>query len=111
MVAAKPVELRLQPVDPLGLTVLRLNPPMKDPQVTPAAVRRSPMFLLPIVPWARVGDEHTSPMGSASPIIVNEPSLPPLTSSPVPFIVAMTPLVCPETRLSTPGVDGPNVVP
>src|SRR5947207_3277402 len=92
------------------LTMLRLKPPMNDPQVTPDPLSRSPMFLLPMVTWLRVAAEQTSPIGSGSPITVSEPSLPPLVSSPVPLRVAVTPLVWPETRLITPGVEGPNVV-
>ena len=100
----------MHPVEPSGLTMLRLNPPMNDPQVTPDPLSRSPMFLLPMVTWLRVAAEQTSPIGSGSPITVSEPSLPPLVSSPVPLRVAVTPLVWPETRLITPGVEGPNVV-
>lgn len=111
MVPANPVELRLHPVVPLGLTVDKLNPPMNDPHVTPAALRRSPIFVLPMVTWLRVAFEQTSPSGSASPISVSDPSLPPLTSSPAPLMTFATPLVCPDTRLMTPGVKGPNIVP
>src|ERR1700732_3017179 len=88
----------------------RLKPPMNPPHVTPALLSRSPILVPPIWTWLRVGLEQTSPIGSGSPTTVNEPSLPPSTSSPVPFRVLETPLVWPETRLSKPGVEGPKVV-
>ena len=39
------VVVRSQPVVPLELVTPRLNPPWNQPQVTPAALSRSPMFL------------------------------------------------------------------
>src|SRR5208337_198893 len=101
--------LRRQPVVPFGFTTVRSNPPMKLPQDTPAASNRSPMVLLDMVIWSRVGAEQTSPIGSGSPTTVREPSGPPFTSE-VPR-VAVAPLVWPEIRFNTPGVEGPKVVP
>ncbi len=103
------VVVRLQPVEPSAFVIVRSKPPEKKPHEMFAAVRRSPMFWPPIVPCAPVEGEQTSPIGSASLIIVSEP-LPPSVSSPVPFNVSTTPLVWPEIRFSAPGVDGPNVV-
>src|SRR5260370_32021469 len=104
------LDLLLQPVVAYDFTTDSAKPPMNEPQVTPAALNRSPMFLLPMVTWLRVGLEQTSPIGSGSPVTVSEPSLPPITSSPVPLRLAVTPFVCPETRFINPGIYGPKVV-
>src|ERR1700678_1839173 len=108
--------LRAQPVVPFAFTIERLNPPMKPPQVMPAASNRSPMLWPPNCACVRFGLEQTSPSGSASPIRVIPP-LPSLTSYPgvgaggLGFRPATTPFVWPDTRLPEPGVEGPDVVP
>src|SRR5215475_8633518 len=88
--------------------VCRLKPPMKEPQGILAVLSRSPIVLtFGKLPWAVVGLEHKSPVGSISPIMV----IPPLPSSirlPVVMeFVFVTLLVWPANILSAPGVDGP----
>src|SRR5215469_15467251 len=102
-----PVEACAQLARPLG----RANPPMNEPQVTPAAFSRSPIFWPDMVIWVRLGLEQMSPDGSGSPI-----------TAPVVAALAMFPLadrllvmvpanVVPATRLRSPGVEGPKEVP
>src|SRR5258708_40373858 len=97
------LELRLQPVVPFAFTTVRSKPPMNDPQVTPAALNRSPMFLLPMVTWLRVGLVQAPPIGAGSPVRVIEASLPPITASTVPLGDADTPFAVPARRLINPG--------
>src|SRR2546428_506000 len=89
----------------LGWVATQLRkPPWNQPQVTPFAFSRSPMFLSfgsTVVVTSLVS--QISPAGCGSPITV-------------PFavtagLVVAKPCVCPEMRLSAPGVDGPNPVP
>src|SRR5260370_11191658 len=80
------------------------KPPWNQPQVTPFAFSRSPMFLL----WGSTDVElsrvsHLSPVGCGSPMTV------PLAAGTA-LPSAENPWVCPEMRLSAPGLDGPNVV-
>src|SRR5579885_609810 len=104
------VLLRLHPVVPFELVTDRSKPPMNAPHEIPAALSRSPIFLPAIWTWLRVGAEQTSPTGSASLISVSPP-LPSLTSKLLlGFRLTAIPLVCPDMRLSAPGVDGPNTV-
>src|SRR5512135_1955667 len=104
--------MRRQPVLESGLVTVRSKPPMNEPQLTPLALSRSPMFLPPS--WTVAPTEHTSPVGSRSPTSVPVPSWPtgPLlatTLDEVPDRVAGQ--VLPATRFNTPGVEGPKVVP
>src|ERR1700694_1470266 len=78
-----------------------VKPPWNQPQVTCLALSSSPMFV-PLMAMVEP-DEHWSWAGSASPYTV------PLLVTPD-STAGVTPWVCPETRLSTPGVDGPKPV-
>src|SRR5262245_6610943 len=96
-----------------------LKPPWNQPQVTPLRLSRSPMFVPSIAPRLLVDvwllSEQSSHAGSKSPMSV---------PTPAPFgdcvmfgadviwwvtdVSATAPCVCPEIRLTAPGVDGPN---
>src|SRR5579883_2731489 len=79
------------------------KPPSNQPQVTPFAFSKSPTFLLLGSTEADVAPLlQTSPVGSVSLNIV------PVDETA--GDVVENPCVCPETRLSAPGVDGPYVV-
>src|SRR5260370_35545984 len=80
------------------------KPPWNQPQVTPFAFSRSPMFLLlesTEVEVSRVS--HLSPVGCGSPMTL-------ALAAGTAFPSAANPCVLPESRLRAPGVDGPNVV-
>jgi len=100
--------LRLQPVVPLLLMVCRLKPPTNEPQGMLAALSRSPMFLA--VEETAVPGEHTSKVGSTSPISVMPPC-PSASSLPLVPTPATMPLVLPANISSRPGVDGPKASP
>src|ERR1700733_5332995 len=93
--------VRAQPVVPLLLVTLRLKPPEKNPQLTPAAFSRSPIFFPPMLTFA-LADEHTSLAGSSSPISVYPlcPSATPPDAAPAVYVA--TPFVWPATRFSAP---------
>src|ERR1700733_9975318 len=114
--APAPAEVgeRLHPDIPLPpgplLVVDKLNPPAKNPQETPASLRRLPMFV-PSMETFLLFEEQVSPAGSASLIRVSDP---PPSSTKVEFsvrpVLELIPLVCPETTLRAPGVEGPKFV-
>src|SRR5262245_37917162 len=80
-VVAPPSWLRVEGAHPaavLALMVCGVEPAMKEPQGILAVLSRSPIVLaFGKLPWAVVGLEHKSPVGSISPIMV----MPPLPSS------------------------------
>jgi hypothetical protein len=80
------------------------KPPWNQPHVVPLALSRSPIFLFfgsVDVVVSRVS--HLSPVGCGSPMTV--------VLAVTAGLVVVKPWVCPATRLSAPGVEGPNVVP
>src|ERR1700716_3394604 len=84
-------------------TPVGLKPPWNQPQVMFLAFSRSPTFLL-LGDIATVGlPEQSSNAGSGSPITVPFDVLSGMAGG-------VAPWVCPLTRLSAPGVEGPNVV-
>src|SRR5579863_707113 len=103
-------------VEPSGLTTaaeVGAKPPWNQPQVMPLAFTRSPTFRpssskVPLVTVPPLSTPQSSSAGSLSPVTVTAvklATLPPLNAK------ARCALpVCPETRLRTPGVDGPKVV-
>src|SRR5690349_7480329 len=99
---------RLQPVVPLLLMVCRLKPPTNEPQGILAALNRSPMFL-PVKWPCEVVLEHTSPVGSISPINEKPPWPSATTLPPIAPVVCTQPAVEPPNMLANPGVDGPKV--
>src|SRR6267378_7065165 len=100
----------VRPVVPVDTAAQFANPPMNEPQVTPARFSRSPTFCPDIVIWVRFGFEHTSPAGSGSPttapLVAALAIFPP---APRPFVIVAS-KVLPATRFRRPGVDGPKVV-
>src|ERR1700730_14919211 len=79
------------------------KPPLNQPQVIPLAFRRSPTFLFfesVDVDVSRVS--HLSPVACGSPITV--------AAAVTAGLVVAKPCVCPEIRLSAPGVEGPKFV-
>src|SRR5689334_18282902 len=99
---------RLQPVVPLLLMVCRLKPPTNEPQGMLAALSRSPMFL-PFEWPCEVVLEHTSPVGSISPI-KEKPPWPSASKAELPVPTVCTqPALVPANMLAMPGVDGPKV--
>src|SRR5450830_1839072 len=85
------------------LDVQSAKPPWNQPQLTFFALSRSPtLTFLESVEVDVSRESHTSPVGCGSPMTD-------------PFVVTADdvcakPCVWPDTRLSAPGVDGPNVV-
>src|SRR5258708_40125112 len=78
------------------------KPPWNQPQLTPFAFSRSPMFLPLTETVSRV--EHLSKAGCGSPITD------PATMSPAKKPTTLVaPEVWPENRLRAPGDDGPKV--
>src|SRR5947209_612169 len=83
------------------------KPPSNQPQVTPFALSRSPMFRLfgsIEVLTSRVS--QMSPAGCGSPIIVVFV----VTAMPNDVASGEKPCVCPDMRLTAPTVDGPKFV-
>src|ERR1700678_568332 len=104
--------LLLQAGVPLGLMTVTSTPPWNQPQLSPAVLSRLPTLVPDNCALNEPALEQTSPRGSASPISV-QPPCPSETSSLDGVLVAvawMMPLVCPETRLTAPGLEGPNCV-
>src|SRR5260370_38353688 len=89
---AGPAEPLLQPVVPLRFWTVRSKPPMNDPQVTPAALSKSPTFCPFMLTTAPL--EQTSPNGSGPLITVNEPAPPSTTAKPA---AAATSSIAPST--------------
>src|SRR5580692_4632720 len=91
--------------------MVRSKPPSNQPQVTPLVFSRSPMFLLVMVAVTPDVVEHVSPVGSESPIMVRPP-LPSATAALLEGVplAGMSPSVCPEIRLTAPGLEGPKFV-
>jgi len=100
----------LQPAMPLSPLIVRSKPPMNDPQLTPAELSKSPMFLLAIWTWLRVGAEHTSPTGSGSPTTDKVPLPPSVSLEEGALRFCTRPFVCQATKFIKPGVEGPNIV-
>ncbi len=92
----------------LSTPLVSRKPPSNQPQVTPFAFSRSPMFLS-VLDTSRVDVSRVSqmsPVGCGSPITV----LLTVTAVPNEVVSGVKPCVWPETRLSAPTDDGPNVV-
>src|SRR5690349_526964 len=85
-------------------TAVGRKPPWNQPQLTPLALSRSPMFWPLIVMLLGLGDEQSSSAGFGSPITVPL-ATPPGTDD------GVAPWLWPAIRLSAPGVEGPKVVP
>src|SRR5262249_33414499 len=105
------VVVRAHPVVPFELVIVRSNPPWNHPHVTPAAFRRSPMFLLLDVKKKLSRDVQTSPDGCPSPMAL-PPAMSPAAAGRLwgPPVPDTAPKVLPAIRLSAPGMEGPNVV-
>src|SRR5215469_2461676 len=89
---------------PLLFTEVGRKPPWNQPQLTPLAFRRSPMFRPLTVTLFGFGEEQSSNAGFGSPMITPF-TTPPGTDR------GVAPLVRPAMRLSAPGVEGPNWLP
>ena len=105
---------------PLEAAVVGRKPPWNQPQLTPFAVSMSPTFRPVIAAPGYFVEAQSSYAGSGSLMTVPMPLPSGLATvyasgvavcCPVVGSTLKTPCVCPETRLSAPGVDGPNVVP
>src|SRR5215470_3667261 len=106
--------------------VAGLKPPMNHPHVTPCSLSKSPTFRPVIVMYVRAfagaagdgnvqssnaGEGRGSPMTEPTPVPSIAVTLPAaLPVRPERSGASDAPWVCPEIRLSAPGVEGPNPV-
>ena len=79
----------------------------------PRALSSSPTLLPDIVTNVFLGGSQSSSAGRASPITVPKPVFASIafTLPAAEPLTTVAPQVCPATRFSAPGVDGPKVVP
>ena len=101
---------------PPEVVLVGAKPPWNQPQLTPLALSRSPTFRPLIltrgvaVVGAAVVERVGVAVDGAGPLASGEPTAPGSgTTCPAAFS-GVAPPVWPETRLSAPGVDGPNSV-
>ena len=99
---------REQPVVPLVFFAVRSKPPMNEPQVIPASFRRSPMLFLPRV-YLILWSGRTDVANRIRIANHGHDELPPSIHYPNHSELGHA-VVCPETRFSRPGVEGPKVV-